>query len=871
MRVTELQKRVILNKILIDYLVDKGRVPTMEQLAEEMEKAFSKIVIGAPFFPNTKIYSKEITSAERYNSRFRDLELDLKILYNSSVSLINNMLSEYIINDIGLKGLSGRAKGLLYRAQELLLLLDPASGYFDSVYDYFIDSSKTDYSVPTTYPRANLDLDGTRISLKTDSSSSDKFDLTDASIEIELNSAYEKRSELSSVNNLDSVLNDFDNVTYGELVYKTDPSPLSYRIKIDLPNPLTVNTLSLSFAQVGISSGKGHIKANVRYVDFSGDEHNLPTKDVSTFVEWNFGNETVKRIYVFFDVSYSVVEGNLFEYKFILNNISLYNNTYHTVCDHYSTVLSLENNEIIDQMSLEVDEIVPDGTDIQYFIKPFMVKDLNPQGYIDNENSLAWVPIKPISREGSKSLVLGTVQVRKSIEDLQVGRWFYDDDSDTGLVRIAEGSVFNYIDGTLVSNIRPVAKSVKLATGIGLGEVKRFTSMPIDDDLLVNERDFFSYVPDTPTISDFLPSSIKGNENVENSFKNYFVTCSEFATGIDLNPFYKYYFKWHFYFTDEPDASQRIGIRFDDIPKDLVYDFYSNGLLMTLNSDAIGTKFFYPNFQKGNNVIELFLDTGISGTATEIKNFVDRSLGEEQVAEDKDDVNVSDHAIVVDRDIRYVTGVYLKDDPNFTGVNYYNRVWVGRNIGINLDAYTPPTDPPPANPDLVDLVAVYNAIGTIAKPRLYVGFYDESINLQSFAQVNDTFKDNYVSAGNGDDKFYRSQVPIYVLKSKSKSVETGDPLQFFGLLQSGNSYDVFINHKYYELDETVSPPAMSEIPIDNDGMSANEKEGLRSILRYQVYNEEDEVIGLRFRALLKGKRDISPELHRYKIRCARHG
>lgn len=129
--------------LALQRMLRKGTPPDRARVAEEFAKELPEI-LGEPFFELVEQARRGQFRVDWQNTMFDQARIDLRLLFDQDVEVV-----ELLLGHLALAEVTGRRMGLEIRAlqgllEDLLLTTQRATGFFYTAYDTFTDLSKVD-------------------------------------------------------------------------------------------------------------------------------------------------------------------------------------------------------------------------------------------------------------------------------------------------------------------------------------------------------------------------------------------------------------------------------------------------------------------------------------------------------------------------------------------------------------------------------------------------------------------------------------------------------------------------------------------------------------------------------------------------------
>lgn len=379
-----------------------GVVPTLNEVFAEVGDYFAEFPVGLPLpIPLDYITSKEVSNVEKFNLILAHLSMNLDVLYEvclgqvDEVMLLTTSLQSYI------ERLRARRRRLETTIDNYLLSLYNTDGYYYSAADTFSDANLTDFA----YTSAYIDTQLGAVTLPTISSLSTRLDpsligepLVSVSVttnNLTRSSTYQTIAPWSGA--VDGLSN-----TVWEIQVETD-RPSEVVVTLTMPIGNQDNTVQLSRVDLdpyGISEVQAFMEMGTEgsmggliYSGFGGkvetNQNRMSFIDVLQEVQ-SFRLTLRKTVF-----DYNQTGSGTAKYRYVigLKDLSFVSQVYDNQATFISSPLAiptdLENDMVIDAVSLAVEEEVQIDTSLVYYI----AGDLATASYVGDFN---WQRITPV-------------------------------------------------------------------------------------------------------------------------------------------------------------------------------------------------------------------------------------------------------------------------------------------------------------------------------------------------------------------------------------------------------------------------------------------------------------------------------------------
>lgn len=381
------QKRftVAVNRILQEEL-QKENLPTSKEFAARLNKLLRDQDLGAPEYTFQRVRNSELAESAFYNEVVSKIQKDLMILYENTFAVHNELASKFNWFEIEKNRLEYEAKKLETEIHEKILLYGK-TGYLASVFDTFDDLSKIE-----SEDNVSIDVKSHQITLKQQENTS--FLINPActiSFNIPKNAASTFK-KIPIAGQIDYALNTNPNQTFQEVWLSKTEGPADAYIEITFNNKQTLNRFDL-----GIHT----LKEVQVYVEFTLDQINyyhLPYypegKRATDSVSFFFPTTEVKSMRIWLRKQESDKEsvhpqGFNYQYLFGVKKIQFFQLSFPANGEVITKMLTpnTDENFAIGKVALITEEEIPDGTDIEYYVR--------------TSSEESWKPIAPVNRNNA--------------------------------------------------------------------------------------------------------------------------------------------------------------------------------------------------------------------------------------------------------------------------------------------------------------------------------------------------------------------------------------------------------------------------------------------------------------------------------------
>lgn len=384
------QKRftVAVNEILQEEL-RKGNLPTSQEFASRLNKLMRDQDLGAPGYRFVRARNSSLAEAEFYNKAVEQIQKDLMILYENTIAVHDQLSSKFNWFEVEKKRLEYEARKLESELKEKVLLYGK-TGYLASLFDVFDDLSKID-----TEQNLSIDTTNNQVTLTQQENTSFIINPTSsiAFVVPKLSASTFRRILISG--NIGNALNAAPSETFQEILLAKTEGPAEAYVDLNFERKQVLNRIDVSLHT---------IKDLSVFIEFTSDGQNyfhLPyypeAKKTAGNVSFYFPSTEMKSMRIWLSKTESdknVVhpEGFSYQYLFGIKKIQFFQLSYPESGEFVTKRLSPDTDETfsIGKVTLVAEEELPDGTDIEYFIR------------VDEQED-AWKQISPVNRDSAQA------------------------------------------------------------------------------------------------------------------------------------------------------------------------------------------------------------------------------------------------------------------------------------------------------------------------------------------------------------------------------------------------------------------------------------------------------------------------------------
>ena len=346
------------------FIFDKGIMPDPWKIFDYLDGYLKEnnILLGLPIFRAYYQSKGDQSNLEKYNRNVKDLTFDLTIYYNELINQGARILDFFSSSEIQYRALLQNLKKLVFDFENLLNY--ESANYV--VGDNFSDYSKVDLYITT----AKVDTAAGKVIIG--DGQSNKLDLSfyqniSEPSNLEFLMAYISRIKLPK-NAFSNILTSANNI-WTEIVLTE--SPAGYSIRFELPLTEDGDHVEINRIYMSLMSPKT-TKVDVEYLQDGAwkrvFDENIEDINVISFIPIT----TNKLRFTLSKVEPDSNYGNKYFYHFGIKQIELYKFNAGQMAQFRSRPLNIDANEQEDigigEITLEVDENIPEGTSIEYYV-----------------------------------------------------------------------------------------------------------------------------------------------------------------------------------------------------------------------------------------------------------------------------------------------------------------------------------------------------------------------------------------------------------------------------------------------------------------------------------------------------------------------
>lgn len=399
MNIKQRRLELIIEKILREEL-QKGNLPTSREFIERIRGYLEREELHKPSLQVRVVRKGATAYAEDLNQSVAQSYEDLDILYKSITDKYDVLLKNFNKFDVEKVKLDYELNKLESHLKELALLYSQ-SGFLTSVYDVFDDLSKVDTTKSTT----EVDIKSHQTTLAWSKNLSMKLPTNGLNATFSLEAAT-KNNILSrkTIGNIPYSLSENIDEVWAEVLYtKQGDAKVEGIYEVNFGETALFNNI-----EVDPHAGSG-VYLNFQYSADGVTWKDLPISEEQGLVEgpvsYSFNYLSIRKIRIRMtkqeaDHSNVIKEQNkqslVYGYILGIKKISFAQIGYADKGELYSKALSPITKEnapfTISKVSLYADEVIPNGTTIEYFVA------MEPEESTEPE----WKAISPVNREAPK-------------------------------------------------------------------------------------------------------------------------------------------------------------------------------------------------------------------------------------------------------------------------------------------------------------------------------------------------------------------------------------------------------------------------------------------------------------------------------------
>lgn len=429
--ISERQIKKFLNKFFQQEL-KKGVIPSVKEVILYLSDLLKAVVFGKPTIQLRQQKYRQIWDVDNYNKTISEFHFDLNIAYEEIIHQIDRELRNFDFNETERNRLNYLLNTTHDEVKNLLFTVENPAGYSYTVGDTFNDTQNVDLATTTT----DVNIDAGVVTLRESRQGNVKTNLSHL-FELEnypfiIKEEYDAKivsNQLAVGSKFGYAFSDLTNAWKQQIV-TSESGKLVGWFTIEINPEIDVETRISKIEMVGHSPKLTAVTPlysvdNINYVDLPIHQPTRYIRDDRKTV-WIFPEMGVQWLkFEFIKEEEDDVLGDAEEthylYEFGIKNISLYNTGFAQKGSLFSTIFTVsdlgDNALTISKVGLDVDEEVPTGTTISYYVGL-------PVG--DTDNIQNWHQISPRHRIGEDiphSLDFKTVLSSNNYPLITMGDW----------------------------------------------------------------------------------------------------------------------------------------------------------------------------------------------------------------------------------------------------------------------------------------------------------------------------------------------------------------------------------------------------------------------------------------------------------------
>ena len=426
MAISDVYGTHVLEQIIRTHL-EKGEVPTVEEITEEFNTFVQANDINAPLFTNAEhtVVRNESSSAGKANRTNTAIKQDIDILIHSMYQTAKRSTQLFDRWTTKADKLENRAVDLEAKMSRLLAITQDTAGFFDVVGDKFTDTSRIDLDSSSNLV---IDLKQNLISMAKGTGSSATVsrvflnNLLPTQSRFTLITNDTKILRVTNETNTNPIYSFYDENRYWKMhVFSTGKlNSITGELTLSLDEPISLSTIRI---QLHTSQSNSIMKITPLY-SIDGVNYNrvpasntlIETLSTAEFVFPEIQGQYFK--FIFEKVGHDIIDssGN-FVYEFGAKEISFFKEAFSDDPSFKSTLiskpLSITNpdGELVQfsKVTLETCDSKPDETSINYYVSVARDQDGSPEwltstGFstspiVGGVDTRLWSPIAPLDND----------------------------------------------------------------------------------------------------------------------------------------------------------------------------------------------------------------------------------------------------------------------------------------------------------------------------------------------------------------------------------------------------------------------------------------------------------------------------------------
>lgn len=357
-----------MEQILFEEL-QKGNLPSSNEFGARITRYLQANDLAKPEYKFRKLRNGELASSYSFNQVVEKIQRDLQLLYDNTFAIHEELKGKFDWFETEKDKIEYQARQLEHELYEKITLYGK-TGFLTSVFDVFDDIAKVQ-----TQDDVIIDVKKHEVTLKHEENTSFMF-APQGSIVFQMPSGYGKDmvKRINLTGTADRVLSNFSNEVWQEIWLTKSEMKVSGYLEYVFNNRQKVNRIELDMQT---------IKPCRVMIEFTGDnlnwfhlpyyEEGLPAN--GSIISFDFPTIEIQALRIWMektehDGEIIHPEGYQYQYVFGAKSLKLYQLRYPSEGTLTSTVLKpiTEGAFSIGKVSLVVEEELPIGTNIDYFV-----------------------------------------------------------------------------------------------------------------------------------------------------------------------------------------------------------------------------------------------------------------------------------------------------------------------------------------------------------------------------------------------------------------------------------------------------------------------------------------------------------------------
>ena len=443
-------------------LLQKGIEPNNFELNRMLTEYFDNHTLGMPYYSPIKQKPYDESSKDDYNHNFLTFKEDIETIYEANIEANNKAVAMQEYYDTEKNKVRNALTKINLRVENIMEALKSTKHVkqyvqvFDDLYsvEFYGDTKR---NIP--YTTAFVDLLQKKIYTEKTNYKTNKINISNANIEIDNLAVF---YNCKTQGKKEHILTDTIEDVYTICGCSSINNEKNITITIDLGSLITFNSVTFSYTST---------KEMPCELSLSEDGENyISVYDVSSrdFIEWNFSDKTARYIKIVCHksepdgVSTSVNDSSVYEYYFLLKNISIAKEEFETKSVFVSKVIDFD--DLTSVIKLDATDMIFNNTRIDYFI-----------GFDNEKDKIGWDAI-----ENHKEHKLFMFEKRHKILNSHVSGEFGIQGAETHLYKLYK------LPKTVNRN------SIKVTPAYNMWDIKRYNRKDGDG----NKKDFTLYTGD---------------------------------------------------------------------------------------------------------------------------------------------------------------------------------------------------------------------------------------------------------------------------------------------------------------------------------------------------------------------------------------